>query len=112
MAVPIQEHGFALYKSAFRNAVALQYCWDTDRLPSHCACGSNYSFNNALSCNKGGFPSLQNNEIRDLTASLVSEMCSNVAVEPHLQPLSREEFDGASVTTDDGACLDIAAASV
>ena len=103
-AIPIQEHGFALHKSAFQGAVALRYGWDPDRLPFYCA----------LSCNKGGFPSLQHNEIRDLTASLVSEVCSNVAVEPHLQPLSGKElnFDGASATTDDGARLNIAAASV
>ena len=42
-------------------------------------------------------------------ASLVSEVCSNVAVEPHLQPVTGEEFDGASATTDDGARLDITA---
>ena len=39
-------------------------------------------------------------------------MCSNVAMEPHLQPLTREEFDGASATTDDGARLDIVADGV
>ena len=71
---------------------------DPDGLPSFCACGSNFSVNHALSCNKGGFPSLRHNEIQDLTASLVSEVCSNVAVEPHLQPLTGEEFDGASAT--------------
>ena len=42
-------------------------------------------------------------------ARLVSEVCSNVAVEPHLQPVTGEEFDGASATTDDGARRDIAA---
>ena len=62
-AVPIQEHGFALHKSAFRDAVTLQYGWDPNRLPSFCACGSNFSVNHAFSCNKGGFPSLLRNEI-------------------------------------------------
>ena len=42
----------------------------------------------------------------------MSEVCSYVAVEPHLQPLTGEEFDGASATTDDGARLDIAADGV
>ena len=38
----------------------------------------------------------------------MSEVCSNVAVEPHLQPLTGKEFDGASATTDDSTRLDIA----
>ena len=45
-------------------------------------------------------------------ASLVSEVCSNVAVEPHLQTLNGEEFDGASATTGDGARLGIAAGGI
>ena len=32
----------------------------------------------ALSCPKGGFPSLRHNEVRDLTANLLSEVCNNV----------------------------------
>ena len=39
----------------------------------------------------------------------MSEVCSNVAVEPYLQPVTGKEFDGASATTDDGARLNIAA---
>ena len=26
-ALPINDHGFAIYKSAFRDALALRYCW-------------------------------------------------------------------------------------
>ena len=32
----IQEHNFSLHKTAFRDAVALQYGWDPARLPQHC----------------------------------------------------------------------------
>ena len=41
----------------------------------------------ALSCPKSGFPSIRHNEVRDLTATLLSEVCHNVSFEPGLQPL-------------------------
>ena len=54
------------------------------RTPSHCACGTNFSVDHALSCPKGGFPSIRHNEVRDITAELLSEVCHDVEVEPHL----------------------------
>ena len=57
----------------------------------------------------GGFPTIRHNEIRDLRASLLKEVCSNVAIEPHLQPLSGETFRLASTNTDDGTRLDVCA---
>jgi len=39
----------------------------------------------AFSCPKGGFPTIRHNEIRNLTASLLTD---EVQVEPTLQPLS------------------------
>ena len=55
----------------------------------------------------GGFPTIRHNEIRDLTASLLTEVCPNVAIKPHLQPLSGETLRLASANTDDGARLDV-----
>ncbi len=46
---------------------------------------------------------IRHNEIRDLTASLLTEVCPNVAIEPHLQPLSGETFRLASTNTDVGS---------
>ena len=62
-------------------------------------------------CHMGGFPTIRHNKIRDLTASLglLTEVCPNVAIEPHLQPLSGESFRLASTNTDDGARLDVRA---
>ena len=52
---------------------------------------------------------LRHNEIRNLTANLLSEVCHNVTIEPTLQPVTRETFKLASAITDIGARSDIAA---
>ena len=57
----------------------------------------------------GGFPTIRHNEIRDITASLLTEVCSNVATEPALQPLSGESMAARTANTDDGARVDIRA---
>ena len=78
-------------------------------LPSHCACGHSFSVSHALSCHMGGYPSIRHNEIRDLTANLLSEVCHSVSIKPHLQPVQGEALSGASANINDGARLDIAA---
>ena len=62
----------------------------------------------ALSCNSGGFPTLRHNEIRDLTASMLSEVCSNVSVEPALHESSGEILSGGSTNRDSGAHVNVA----
>ena len=49
----------------------------------------------------------RHNEVRDMTASLLTEVCHNVATEPPLQPVSEESFNAQSTNTDDNARLDI-----
>ena len=63
----------------------------------------------ALSCLNGGFPSIRHNEIRDLTATLLTEVCNEVYVEPELQPITGETLTGATFNVQDGACPDISA---
>ena len=82
MTLPIMEHKFALHKGSFRDALCLWYGWQPSRLPSHCVCGLNFSVEHALSCPCGGLPSIRHNDIRDLTAKLLTGVCSNVSVEP------------------------------
>lgn len=62
-----------------------------------------------MPCPTGGFPSIRHNEVRDITASLLSEVCHGVSIEPHLQPLSGETMSLCSANTDDNSRLDIAA---
>ena len=105
----IEEFGFTLHKGAFQDAMALRYNWQPCRMPSSCACGSNFTIEHSLSCPKGGFPSIRHNEIRDLTANLLSEVCHDVCVEPNLQPLTGEQLSYATSNKQEGARLDIAA---
>ena len=51
---------------------------------------------------------VRHNEIRDITANLMTEVCHDVQIEPCLQPLTGESLVGASSNTSDGARLDIA----
>ena len=50
---------------------------------------------------------VRHNEVRDITASFLSEVCHGVTIEPHLQPLSGETLSHRSAIIDDGARLDI-----
>ena len=56
-----------------------------------------------------GFPSIRHNEVRDLLADWLTEVCSAIAVEPQLAPLSGEVFAAASTNTAPGARTDIRA---
>ena len=57
----------------------------------------------------GGIPTICHNEIHDIMATLVTEICHNVATEPLLQPLTNESFTHHSANTDPNARLDIRA---
>lgn len=107
-SLPIAEFGFTLHKGAFHDALALRYNWQPLQAPSTCECGAKFSVEHALSCPKGGFPSIRHNEIRDLTANLLTEVCSDVCIEPEMQPVTGEVLTGATSNSQDGARLDIA----
>ncbi len=77
--------------------------------PSHCICGKPFGVEHALSCPTGGFPIIRHNELRDITASLMTEVCHGVAVEPTLQTLSGEQMALCSAITTDDARVDIQA---
>ena len=106
-ALPLAEHSFTLHKGAFHDALALRYGWTPPKLPAKCECGSSFSVEHALTCVKGGFVHCRHNEIRDLTATLLTEVCKDVRVEPELQPVTHEVLNGATANSKDGARLDI-----
>ena len=49
---------------------------------------------------------MRHNELRESFVNLLSDVCHDVQIEPHLQPLQGETFTLKS-TTDDAARLDI-----
>ena len=108
-SLPLEEHGFVLHKGAFVDALALRYGWVPSRTPSSCECGASFMVEHVLSCPRGGFPSIRHNEIRDITANLLTEVCHDVQVEPDLQEVANEVLSGQTAITTDGARLDIAA---
>ena len=107
--LPLDDHNFSLHKGAFKDAICLRYGWKLPNTPTKCTCGTAFSIDHAIICPKGGFPTIRHNELRDVTASLLSEICHNVATEPRLQPLSGESLTHRSAITSDDARLDIRA---
>ena len=75
----------------------------------YCACGHTFSLEHVISCPTGGFPSIRHNEIRDLTATLLTEVCHNVVIEPDLQPLGGQVMSNDSANVQEDAWPDIAA---
>ena len=56
-----------------------------------------------MSCLTGGFPAIRHNEVRDITEEMLTEVCSDVEVEPHLERLSGELLAlGTSISGDEG----------
>ena len=102
-------YGFYLHKGEFRDALCLRYSWKLSGTPQSCSCGVQFSVDHAMVCHMGGFSTICHNEIRDITASLLTEVCHNVATEPPLLPLSGETLAARSANKEDGARLDIRA---
>ena len=105
--LPIQEHRYTLHKGAFRDALVLRYEWHPAGMATTCACGKNNDIQHALSCKTGGLPIHRHNDIQDLTASLLSEVSTNIEIEPQLQPLSGESLSRQSANAQDDSRVDI-----
>ena len=75
-------------------------------LPSKCACGEKYTVCHALSCKKGGFVAQRRDGFRNLLTSLIGKVCTNVEVEPQLQPLDNERFNLRTAIKSPEAWLD------
>lgn len=93
--------------------MALRYDFPIEGLPHTCMCGKPNSLEHCLSCPLGGYVHLRHNQIRDLTANLLSEAgCTDVVTEPHLLPITGDKVRYKSASTDDQARLDVAARGV
>eukprot|EP00794_Sanderia_malayensis_P018637 gene18637-biopygen15703 len=84
-SLPLKSEHFHLSKREFHDGIFLRYAWNLKNLPSECVCKAKFSVDHALSCKIGGFVTLRHNEMRDLTADLLSTVCKDVCKEPCLQ---------------------------
>ena len=107
-ASPNDKNSFALHIAAFKDSLTLRHGWPLQNLPFHCSCGQPFSVEHALTCKTGGFPAVRHNEVRDITATLLTEVCHGVTTEAHLQQLSGKPLSHRSAITEDGARLDVA----
>ena len=105
----VEKNVFALQRSEFKDAVSLRYGWLPDRLPLKCACDTPFSVEHALSCPKGAFPTHRHNELHHITASFLTEVCTDVSIEPELQPVEGMIARYATSNTADDARSDIRA---
>ena len=105
-ALPISEHGFALHKRAFRDALCLWYSWRPSHLPCHCVCCQHFTIEHALSCSRGEFPFIRYNEVRNITADVLSGIRYSVGTELNLQPVTGEQFEHKTTNREDRARLD------
>ena len=68
-------------------------------LPCKCVCGEKYTDCHAKKSKKGGFVAQRHDGVRNLLTSLIGKVCTNVEVEPKLQPLDNERFNLRSEVT-------------
>ena len=108
-ALPLAETDCHLSKREFWDALCIRYQWPLNKLPSRCACGDRFDLDHAFSCKKGGFVVQRHNELRDITADLLSQVCKDVAVEPLLETLTGETFHHRSANRQPDARLDVSA---
>ena len=108
-ALPLHSHGFNLHKRMFRDSLCIRYGWRPPDLPGTCVCGGSFTVTHALSCPYSGYLIHRHNDLRNLTATLLRESCTNVTIEPHLQPLTGEHLDYRTANREDNARLDVAA---
>jgi len=96
--LPLIREGFNLTKREFHGALCLRYGWIPRNIPNECVCGGSFNIDHALSCKTGGFINLRHNELRDITADLLSTVCNDVCKEPSLSNDNDDEELRADVS--------------
>ena len=109
-ALPLKSLGYVLNKQEFRDAIRLRYGWRIPNTPFHCGCGKKNSVDHTLNCTLGGYVSMRHNNLRDFEASLLSEVCKDVKIEPDLLPIGNTPMQSANRALK--ARLDVSAVGV
>ena len=75
-------------------------------MPTRCPCGSKFDIQHSIGCKKGGFVTIRHNNLRDLTAKILSEVCYNTKTEPTIVPLIGEDLSNWTANKTNKARLD------
>ena len=91
--IPMCQLNYFLNKQQFSDSIRLPYGWPTLGLPVSCSCGEGINVQYVMSCKRGGreFITLRHNEVRDITAALLSDVCKDVKLEPSFLALNGKE---------------------
>ena len=73
--LPLEELGFSPHKGAFCDALCSRFGWQPPRISFNCVCSKQQTVEHALSCSHQGFPALMHNDIRNIIAKCLSEVC-------------------------------------
>ena len=79
----------------------------TCNLPTSCLCGYKFDIQLNMSYKKASFIYKRHNNLRNLTANMMSEVCKDTEVEPKLTPLSGEELHSRTSSSSNEARVDI-----
>ena len=109
-SLPLKEYGFLLNKLEFFDAIALRYNLTLSALnrPKQCVCGETNNINHCLTCKRGGYVSMRHDSLRNTTAKLLEQVCSDVYPEPPLINVAGEQLPPGT-NLKDGTRLDVSA---
>ena len=106
-------NGFDLTKQQFWDRIRLRYGWPIANLPTTCTSTfttiSTFTIQHSMSCKKGGFINIRRNNVRDLTAKLLSGVCHDVQIELTLLLLTGERIKHRTAIETNEGRLDIQA---
>ena len=105
--LPIAEYGFELSKQQFWDSICLIYGWEISKSPTTCPCGSKFDIQHSMSCKKGGFVTIRHNDLRHLTAKILSEVCYDTEIEPTVVPLSGEDLSNQTANRSNETRFDV-----
>ena len=74
-------------------------------------CGSKFDIQHSMNCKKGGFVTIRHNDLRDLTAIILWEVCYDTETEPRIVPLSGEDLSNRTANRSNEARLVVRARS-
>ena len=94
-------------KQQFWDGISMQYGWLLSNVRTTCVYGSKYDFQHNMSCKEGRLVSVDQNDMRDLTAKILREIWNDIKLETKLIPSTGERLQYRSAITGNKSRLDI-----